>query len=178
MTEFEFLSVLISIIFGLALTHILSGSIRAIYAGRTTENHLVYTGFVLVVMVLNWWVIFSWRDHQHWSFDVFLLLVFWAISHYVLAITLYPPGAATAADFEIHRRWFFCAFIAMALLDIGQTAMRGDLFRPWYYLLFVLHYAVLAILALKVSSKLFQRVLSWWFLLSILIWSLMVRRFL
>ena len=41
MTEFEFLSVLISMIFGLGLTHVLAGTMRYVYAGRATELRLV-----------------------------------------------------------------------------------------------------------------------------------------
>ena len=40
MTEFEFLFVLISLIFGLGLTHVLSGTMRHVYAGRATEQLL------------------------------------------------------------------------------------------------------------------------------------------
>jgi hypothetical protein len=34
----EFLSVLISMIFGLGLTHVLAGTMRYVYAGRATEQ--------------------------------------------------------------------------------------------------------------------------------------------
>jgi hypothetical protein len=178
MTEFEFLSVMISIIFGLGLTHVLAGTMRYIYAGRATELRLVYSLFALFVLVLNWWVIFTWRGHADWSFEEFLVLVFWAISHYLLAITLYPPEEGGYTDFEAHRRWFLWAFVGMAVLDISQTAMRGDLFRPWYYLLFVLHYMAAALIAIFVPSTTVQRVVSWWFLFSIVTWALVVRRFL
>lgn len=49
MTEFEFLSVLISMIFGLGLTHVLAGTMCYVYAGRATEQRLVYSLFALVV---------------------------------------------------------------------------------------------------------------------------------
>jgi hypothetical protein len=49
MTEFEFLSVLISMIFGLGLTHALAGTMRYVYVGRATEQRLVYSLFALVV---------------------------------------------------------------------------------------------------------------------------------
>ena len=123
-------------------------------------------------------VIFTWRSHADWSFEEFLVLVFWAISHYLLAITLYPPEEGGYTDFEAHRRWFLWAFVGMAVLDISQTAMRGDLFRPWYYLLFVLHYMAVALTAIFVRSTTVQRVVSWWFLFSIVTWALVVRRFL
>ncbi len=178
MSEFEFLSVLISIIIGLGLTHILTGLVRDIFAGRATENHVIYTIFVIIVLVLNWWVIFSWRNHPSWSFDAFLVLVSWAISHYVIAITLYPPKGSDSGHFETHRHWFLWSLFAMTMLDIGQTAMRGDIFRPWYYLVFVLHISVLSAIGAVSKSDLFHRILGWWFLIGILTWALVVRRYL
>jgi len=56
--------------------------------------------------------------------------------------------------------------------------MRGALFEPWYYLLFVGHYIVLSGIAYFVKSETFHRVVSTWFLVSILCWALIVRRFL
>lgn len=178
MTEFEFLSVLISMIFGLGLTHVLAGTMRYVYAGRATEERLVYSLFVLIVLVLNWWVIFTWRGHTQWSFDEFLVLVFWAISHYALTIALYPLDEVGYTDFGNHRNWYLWAFIVMAILDIAQTAMRGDVFHPWYYLPYVLHYIVLALVALFAGSRGVHRFASWWFLVSIVVWSLIARRFL
>jgi len=178
MTEFEYLSVLISIIFGLGLTHILTGSISAIYARRVSEIHLVYTAFVLVILVLDWWVAFSWRNHPHWSFEAFLLLVFWSISNFVMAITLYPPSTSGSVEFDSHRGWFLWSFVLMSVFDVAQTAASGDLFHPWYYLPFVGHYNVLALLAIRFKQPWFQRAVAWWFLVSILFWALFVRRFL
>jgi hypothetical protein len=126
MTEFEFLSVLISMIFGLGLTHVLAGTMRYIYAGRASEMRVVYSLFTLVVLVLNWWVIFTWRGHASWSFDEFLVIVFWAISHYGLAITLYPADETAYTDFETHRHWFLWSFVIMAGFDIGQTVVVKD----------------------------------------------------
>lgn len=178
MTEFEFISVMISIIFGLGLTHILAGSISYIFAKRATETQLVYSAFALVVLVLNWWVIFIWRDHSNWSFDEFLVIVLWAISHYQMAITLYPPAEVAPTTFESHRNWFLWSFFGMTFLDIAQTAMRGDLFNPWYYLIFVLHYSAISLAAIFIKARGVQRAISWWFLCSIVVWPLVVRRFL
>ncbi len=177
MSEFEYLSVYLSIVFGLALTHVLSGAVQSVYRGTAGETHLVYTGFFVLVLVLNWWVGFSWSDHSQWSFDAFLVLILWAMAHYVMAVAVYPPGAADD-DYERRTSWFLWAFVVVASLDIAVTAMRGDLFRPWYYLPFVLHYIGLSLAAIFVNTPSFHRFASWWFLASILTWSLLVRRFL
>ena len=101
MTEFDFLSVLVSIIFGLALTHVLSGQFRFVYHGKMTERHLLYTGWVFMVLVLNWWMLFTWHDFGPWSFDAFLLIVLWSLSFYILAIALYPPEEVAGTDVPV-----------------------------------------------------------------------------
>ena len=179
MSEFEYLAVFISIIFGISLTHILAGTIRSIYRKSAEESHLVWTLFMLVVMILNWWTAYSWHDQQTWSFDLFMIIVFWAIAHYLTAITLYPPEAAgSERPFEYRRNWFLWAWIGIVLSDILQTAARGDVFSPWYYLPFVLHYALLALVAIFVQKPALHRWLPWYFLVSMVVWSLVVRRFL
>jgi len=167
MSEFEYLAVFISIIFGISLTHILAGTIRSIYRKTAEESHLVWTVFML------------WHDQQTWSFDLFVIIVFWAIAHYLAAITLYPPEAAgSERPFEYRRNWFLWAWIGIALSDILQTAARGDVFSPWYYLPFVLHYVFLALIAIFLQKPALHRWLPWYFLVSMVVWSLIVRRFL
>ncbi len=59
MTDFEFLSVLISIVIGLGLTHLLSGMGRAFYFRHTNKMdsaHLAWSIAIFMVLVLNWWV--------------------------------------------------------------------------------------------------------------------------
>jgi hypothetical protein len=168
---------MVSIIFGLGLTHILRGSVSQIFRRQAMDLRFAYAGFFIVVLVLNWWVFFSWRNNEIWSFELFLVLVLWAISHYVVAITLYrPDDAESDSRFQLHL--FLLAFVIAGSLDILQTAMRGDLFEPWYYLLFVGHYIVLSCAGYFIKSATFHRIISTWFLVSILIWALVVRRFL
>lgn len=65
MSDFEFLSVLVSIVIGLGLTHLLSGLGRAFYARelhRMDPVHVAWTITILFVLVLNWWVFMLWHD--------------------------------------------------------------------------------------------------------------------
>ena len=62
MSEFEYLAVIISIIFGISVTHILAGVIRSIYRGQIDETHFVLTAFFFLVMILNWWTGYSWQS--------------------------------------------------------------------------------------------------------------------
>ena len=179
MSEFEYLAVFVSIIFGICVTHILAGVIRSIYRGQIDQTHLVLTGFFFFVLILNWWTGFFWRDQEVWSFDLFLVIVIWSVSHYVAAITLYPPQAAgTEHPFEYRRNWFYWAFIGIVLTDILQTSMRGDLFAKAVYLPFVLHLIIVSLLAIFVNKPIFHRGMAWYLLIGIMTWSFVVRRFL
>ncbi len=179
MSEFEYLSVFVSIIFGISVTHILSGAFRSIYRGQVDQTHYVLTAFFFFVLILNWWTGFIWQKQEVWSFDLFLVIVIWSVSHYLAAITLYPPQAPGAEQpFDYRRNWFLWAFIGVGLMDIVVTAARGDLFTPWFYLPFVLHYVVVALVAIIVNKPAYHRWTSWYLLLSMVSWSIIVRRFL
>jgi len=184
MTEFDFLSILVSIIFGLGVTHLLAGAGRAFYRRKQNpidEIHLVLTGATLVALLLNWWVFFFWKTKTNWTFDIFLVLIAWTISFYMLAIFLYPPGLSDSDSypqiFERTRVGFYGSLIATVLLDILQTSIRGDIFHPLWYLPFVGHYGVLAIIGAGWKKRGFDRFFAWYLLVTLLAWSLVARRY-
>lgn len=85
---------------------------------------------------------------------------------------MYPPLAAGSEQpFEYRRNWFLWAFISIAVMDILQTWARGGIFSPWYYLPFVLHYILLALIGILVKNPLLHRYLPWYFLISLSAWS-------
>jgi len=179
MSEFEYLAVFVSIIFGISVTHILAGTIRSIYQKQFDETHVVLTAFFFVVLILNWWTGYYWQDQEVWNFGLFLVIIVWSITHYVGAITLYPPQTAGISQpLEYRRNYFLWAFVAVAAADIAQTATRGDLFTPWTYLPFVSHYIVVSLVAIFVNKPAFHRWMAWYLLLSTVTWSFVVRLYL
>ena len=179
MSEFEYLAVFVSIIFGISVTHILAGVIRAIYRGERDQTHLVLTAFFFLVLILDWWTGMSWRKQEVWTYELFLVIVVWSVSHYLAAITLYPPESQRSEHpFEYRRKWFFRAFIAVVATDIMQTAALGALFTPPIYLPFVLHFVVISLLAIFINKPAFHRGIAWYLFLVIAIWSFVVRRYL
>lgn len=179
MSEFEYLAVFVSIIFGISVTHILAGAIHSIYRGEFDSTRLILTAFLFVVMVLNWWTGFAWSEQKVWSFDLFIVIIIWSVSHYAAAITLYPPRSAeNRSPYEYRRTWFFWAFSGVVVTDIIQTLAAGDIFSPWYYLPFVLHYLALSQIAIFANKDVLHRWIARYLLISIVVWSLVVRRFL
>ena len=185
MSSFEFISILMSIIIGLGVTNLLAGTGRAFYRRRQNpmdEVHVVFTAATLLVLVLNWWVAFKWNSEVVWSFDKFLALIVWTIALYMLTIFLYPPDLSQEEEhrgrFQRNRAGYYSTFIAFCLLDIAQTAIRGDLFHPIWYVPFVGQYAVLAGGGLVAGRRGYDRFFAWYLLITLLIWSLVVRRYL
>ena len=185
MSEFEFISVVISLIVGLGIAQLLSGLGQAVHERKEApldEVHLAWTATVFLNLVLNWWVLFSWRDHQVWSFTVFLALILWAVAIYLLVVLLYParkPATETwSAVYASNRQWFLAAFAAFASADICVTALRGGLLNPPAYLPFALHYLVLTLVGVFVARPSYHRFLAWYMLTSLLLWSFVARRFL
>lgn len=185
MNEFDFLSVLVSVIFAFGVAHLLAGAGRAIYRSKQVpfdEVQVVLTLATLLILILNWWVFFLWRTKNAWTFDVFLILIGWVGSFYLLAIFLYPPGAMESPTyreiFDRTRSGYYGSLIAGALLDILLTGIRGELFHPLWYLPFVGHYAVLATVAMGLRKRGFDRFTAWYLLITLLAWSLIARRYL
>jgi hypothetical protein len=185
MSSFEFIAALMSIIIGLGVTNLLAGAGRAFYRRKENpldEVHIVLTLGTLLLLGLQWWVTFKWNTEVKWSFDKFLVLIVWTITLYMLTVFLYPPDLSEAEEhqqrFHRNRTGYYSAFIAMSLLDIVQTAIHGDLLHPIWYLPFVGHYAVLAGIGLVAHRQGYDRFFAWYLLFTLLIWSLLVRRYL
>lgn len=185
MNEFEFLAVFISIVIGLGVTHILHGLARLIHnrgQQQVSMLHLIWTLNVVLILLLNWWVLFLWADYPAWSFDIYLLLIGWGIALYMLAVILYPPdikkGESFEEIFEQNRKWLFGTFVVFVAFDVAQTAVRGQLSEPKMYLPFVLHYAALAAIGIPVANRRYQVFLAWYFLIALILWCLVVRRLL
>jgi hypothetical protein len=185
MSSFEFIAALMSIIVGLGVTNLLAGAGRAFYRRNETpldEVHIVLTLATLVLLALQWWVTFKWNTEVNWSFDKFLVLIVWTITLYMLTVFLYPPDLSEEEEhkgrFERNRAGYYSTLIAMCLLDITQTAIHGDVFHPIWYLPFVGQYAVLAGAGLIAHRRGYDRFFAWYQLITLLVWALVVRRFL
>ena len=185
MSSFEFIAALMSIIIGLGVTNLLAGAGRAFYRRKENpldEVHIVLTIATLLLLVLQWWVTFKWNTEVTWSFDRFLVLIVWTITLYMLTVFLYPPDLSEAEEhqrrFQRNRVGYYSAFIAMCVLDIVQTAIHGDLLHPIWYVPFIGHYAVLAAIGLLAHRRGYDRFFAWYQLITLLIWALLVRRYL
>lgn len=93
MDEFSYLSVLISVILGLAVTQILEG-FRGILLSRTRIRIywpvIAWAVLLLLICVQSWWAMFELRHYQPWTFAAFAVVLLQTILTYMLAGLVFP----------------------------------------------------------------------------------------
>jgi hypothetical protein len=174
-STFEFIAVLLSIIFGLAIANLLSGMVQAFFRSELTDTRLAWSIVVGNLLLVNWWVFFQWSDHENWRFHEFLYLAMWATVHYLAAVALYPYKFLTDYSERLQQKFLLLTLLAAAALDSGEKVVRGDFFDPWYIPLFILHFVVFTALPLIVERPWVMRMSGWVLAASLLTWSVVVR---
>jgi len=182
MTDFEFLSVLVSIVIGFGLTHLLGGLGHAYHFRRVSKMdavHVAWTIAVFFVLVLNWWVFLLFRSFDTWTFSVFFTVILWTTCFYVLALALYPPRLSKDVDyrelFEANRTWFLSTFTIMIVLDLIVTVMRDQAIPEPHYIAFVGHYGLITVVGIGVKNRNYDLAAAWYIAITMALWSFGVR---
>ena len=137
MSTFEFISVLLSIVIGLALTRLLSGVGRAMEIRREVRFYWVqgiWVANVALILVVFWWAtLFSHADVELWLFPNFALLLAYSVLLFLLAVLILPTDLAEGVDLEAHffevRPWFFTLLALATVAEFGDTLLHGGLER-------------------------------------------------
>jgi hypothetical protein len=136
MDAFSYLSVLLSIILGLAITHLLQGIGRLIQSRERVQifwPSIVWAALLILVSVQTWWALFGLRAYRSWSFFPFLVVVLQTINLY-LTSALVLPEIASGEHIDLRRhyfaqaRWFFSLTIFAVLLSFAKDlVLEGSL---------------------------------------------------
>lgn len=136
MSPFEYISVLLSVILGLAVTQVLQGY-RSLLLSRTrVRRHwptLIWSVLVLVFAGQSWWASFGLADREQWTFAVFLVLLVQMGLLYMLAAVILPDvpegmDIDLPRHFEAQRRPFFATLLLLLLVSLLKDLMlEGNL---------------------------------------------------
>ena len=115
MNEFEYISVLLSILIGLGVTQLLSGIARLIRDGRALAPAwwiFVITATLLLGNFQVWWISFAWRGVEEWTFFSYVTFMIQPVLLYLLAYLILPAdlhldGEALARAFIAKRKPFY-----------------------------------------------------------------------
>ncbi len=164
MTEFEYLSVLVSIIVGLGLSHLLSSAARLMQMRRRTRMYaptLLWMGMLFLAHVQIWWAAFERRNADGWNFFSFVLFLLVPVCAYLLAYVLVPDlegedEVDLRASFHENRPWFFVLLAALPVVSLLQEYAWDGGVRPDADAGFRVAFAVMAAAAARVRSDAFH----------------------
>ncbi|HYY30716.1 MAG TPA: hypothetical protein VE860_22450, partial [Chthoniobacterales bacterium] len=93
MDSFSYLSVILSIVLGLAITQVLLG-LRGLILTRAKVKlyppTLIWAGIALLTPIQAWWADFALRKQPNWTFLALLVIMLQAISIYMIAALVFP----------------------------------------------------------------------------------------
>jgi hypothetical protein len=126
--SFNYLSVLLSIVLGLAIMQMLQ-SLRGLILTRAKVKlylpTLIWAGLALLIAIQGWWASFRMHTQVAWTFAALLVIMMQAISVYMIAALVLPdaPGDKIVdlrEHYFAHRPWFFGALGSAALFSLGK----------------------------------------------------------
>jgi hypothetical protein len=139
MDEFTYLSVLISVVLGLAVTQILQG-FRGLLLSRARIRVywpvVAWALFLLLLCFQNWWSMFGMRNRHDWTFQQFGMVLLQTILIYMVAGLVFPDFFGERVvdlkeNFYAHRGWFFLLGFGVIAASIGKNfVMEGRLLHP------------------------------------------------
>lgn len=140
MDTFSYLSVLFSVVLGLALTQILLG-FRALMLARSRVTlywpALIWAGLMIIIVVQVWWSMFGMQTIRTWSFTMYAAVMLQIIILYLaagLVVPDIPPDRPVNMrdDYFSHAQWFFTLLAAtIASTFVKDIATVGHIITGW-----------------------------------------------
>jgi hypothetical protein len=134
--SFYYLSVLLAVVLGLAITQVLLG-LRGLILTRAKVKlyfpTLIWAGLTLLIAIQGWWASFSMRTQANWTFGALLVIILQAIGVYMAAALVLPDIAGDAIidlrdHYFAHKSWFFGALLASLVFSAAKDlALHGHL---------------------------------------------------
>jgi hypothetical protein len=128
MSIFDYLSVLFSVILGLAVTQILLG-LRALMLARSRVAvywpALSWAILLILIVAEAWWGMFAMRTFTQWTFAMFAVVLLQTTLIYLvagLALPDIPPDGAVDMRrmYYDHAGWFFALFAATVVTTLAK----------------------------------------------------------
>lgn len=141
--QFQHVMVLISIIIGLAITHLLSGVVDAVDRGNDEDSPVIYSalpalwaGTAFLWMINFWWFQFRLLSLvEAWTLWRYLFIILYSVVLYIMTVILIPRDWDALKSypeyFMRNRRWFFIALLLASVCDVLDSWLKGG----WGYVL-------------------------------------------
>jgi uncharacterized membrane protein (DUF441 family) len=167
MDEFSYLSVLISVILGLAVTQILKG-FRGILLSRARIRVywpvLAWAGLLLLVCTQHWWAMFGMRHRHDWAFEQFGIVLLNVIFIYMVSGLVLPDFFGNEVvdlkqNFYAHRAWFFSLAVAIIAISVLKSLVLDQRLMPTTDLVFHTVFGVALFIGALTRSEFYHKTL-------------------
>ncbi len=161
MDTFSFLSVLFSVIMGLALTEVLQGLRSLILARQRVTIYgpaLIWAGLMIVIVAQAWWGMFGMRQFRDWNMAMYAAVLLQITLMYLSAAVALPEiSGRDAIDmraiYYANSHWFFGLLaLTVASTFLKDYATTGSIKYSWNALFLVMYILLSAIAAATKSS--------------------------
>jgi hypothetical protein len=165
---FSYLSVLLSIILGLAITQILMGYRGLLLArGRVSfyAPTIEWSALLLVIAAQEWWASFGLSYHRGWTFLQFSVVLLQTVLLYMMAGLVLPDiPTDQPVDLKAHyyreQRPFYLTFLILLTVSVSKDfILQGRLPEP-ANLAFHGVFASLSLLALLIRKPRFHEIVT------------------
>jgi hypothetical protein len=168
MDAFSYLSVLISLILGLAITQVLKGFRGLMHARSRVVGYwptVLWGVLIIVISVQSWWSMFGLRHHVDWTFLEFSAVLAQTIVVYLLAALVLPDIFGDAAvnlreHYYDHRRWFFSLLALLIATSIVKELVIQHTLQEPRDLAFHAVFAALGVSGVIVGSPRYHELLA------------------
>jgi hypothetical protein len=160
---------IIGMVLGLSLARLVNGLTRFVQHPGTIKVypiHLGWVAFLLITIVHFWWYEFHLAQVKVWTFPLYGFLIFYTMVFAALTALLFPDQMTDYNGFEDYfeqrKRWFFGLLAFAALLDVGDTLVKGQAYLHSLGIEYPIRQAgfvILSIAAMLIRSRRAQLVL-------------------
>jgi len=166
MDAFSYLSVLLSIILGLAITQVLQGyRLLLLSRGRLKlyAPPIIWSALLVIFATQSWWASFGLAGFHGWTFAIFSVILLQAMLLYMMTALVFPDmPAGKTIDLRAHyyreARPFFAIAIAMLCVSIGKDVMVSGKLPTPVNLAFHLFFAIVAAIAIVTRRPRFHEI--------------------
>jgi hypothetical protein len=135
MTQFEFISVAVSIVLAISAARLLSALPHAMAQGKRYWIHALWCVILLAPHLGFWWAIWTYRSVDTWTFRGFASLMLTPAFLFLSVSALVSDSPATIGCWREHfyrqHRIFFSLFLAaLVSIPFRQFVVLGDAFAP------------------------------------------------
>ncbi len=135
MTQFEFISVAVSIVLALSAARLLNAVTHLLTPGRRYWVHALWAASLLAIHLGFWWAIWIYREVDPWTFRGFASVMLTPALLYLTVSTLVSDSPAAIESWRTHfyarHRIFFSLYVAVLLsVPLRQFAVLGEASLP------------------------------------------------